>query len=80
MPQKPAQLAGRLQRVVSRHARIAPFSSTMTPPVSPCLRFIPLRVSEMAQTPSLQPLEGLADQFSVWGRVWQHGGHFIEEG
>jgi hypothetical protein len=79
MPQKPARLAGRMQRVGSRHVRTAPFSSTMTTPVSPCLRFIPLRVSEMAQTPSLQPLEGLADESSVRRRFRQHGDYFIEE-
>jgi hypothetical protein len=70
----------RLQRVASRHARAAPFLSTLTPPVWPCVRFIPLRVFEMAQTPSLQPLEGLADQFSVWEWVWHEGRHFIQEG
>ena len=34
----------------------------------------------MAQTPSLQPLEGLVDECLVRRRVRQHGGHLIEEG
>ena len=34
----------------------------------------------MAQTPSLQLLEGLADQFSVRGRLWHQGRHFTQEG
>lgn len=39
-----------------------------------------LRASALRKTPSLQPLEGLADQFPIRRRFRQQGDHFIEEG